>query len=124
MISGKALFERSDDRDRTGNGSLKLDIASIIFRKCQDLLSVLREHILVCRDNLFSYLKRLHDISSRRLHAAHQFDDQLDFIIFQDFLPVVRQDLLRDSRALFFCVPHQDLLDLQISSRFLKHLIL
>ena len=85
---------------------------------------MLREHVLVGGNHLFSGFQGLHDIGSRRFHAAHELDHKLDLLIFQDLLPVVRHDLLRDPRAVLLCVPYQDLLNFQAGTGLLEHLIL
>ena len=85
---------------------------------------MLRQYVLICGNYLFSGFQSLHDIGSRRFHAAHEFDHQLDLLIFQNLLPVIRHDLLRNSRTVLLYVPHKNFLDFQAGTCLLEHLIL
>ena len=122
MISGKALFERSDDRDRAGNRCFKQQIASAFLRLIHQFFSIGCDQVFICRHDLFSCLHRFHDIRSCRLHAAHYFDHDLNLVIVYDLLPAVCQHRgIFDFPGCFFQISHQDFLDLDLGTDLMLH---
>ena len=84
------------------------------LRQVQKLSAVFRHQVLVGGHHMFARFQRLPDIGTGRFYASHQFDHNIDLRIVHNTLPVVGQNLLRNSFSLFRQIFYQYLFDVQI----------
>ncbi len=77
-VAGQGLSQRSDDRDRTGDGRLEVDVAGDLGGGLEQRRTVLGEQSLVSGHHRCAGLQRCDDERPRGLDPADHFDDDVD----------------------------------------------
>ena len=125
MVGLEAVLQRADDRNSSGNSSLKQEIFLCSLGGFQNLFSVDCDQILVCSHHVLSGFQCCKNISTCRLNSSDQLDHNIYGRISFYICPVCCKNrcifhLLR----CFLKVTHQDLRDLYLTSKLGCHFLL
>ena len=80
------------------------------------------QQILVGSNYILASFQSFQDISSCRFNASHQLDHNTDLWVIQDFLPVIGQNLIRDSFSFFIQIFYQNFGDRKLCLYLAWHL--
>ena len=125
MVGLEAVLQRADDRNSSGNSSLKQEIFLCSLGSFQNLFSVNCNQIFVCSYYILSGFQCCKNVSTGRLNSTDQLDHNINRRISFDICPVCCKNrwifhLLR----CFLKVTHQDLRDLYLTSKLGCHFLL
>ena len=125
MVGLEAILKRADNRNSSGNSSLKQEIFLCSLGGFQNLFSVDCDQILVCSHHVLSGFQCCKNVSTGRLNSTDQLDHNINRRISFDICPVCCKNrwIFYFFRC-FFEVTHQDLCDLYLTSKLGCHFLL
>ena len=89
FVRRKTFLQRFNDRNSTANTCLIEEINGIFICSGIELAQMLRDDILIRRNNMLSCGHRTQHIVPRRRKAAHNLDDNRNLLIVENFIKII-----------------------------------
>ena len=125
MVGLEAILKRADNRNSSGNSSLKQEIFLCSLGSFQNLFSVNCDQVFICSYYILSGFQCCKNVSTGRLNSTDQLDHNINGRISLNICPVCcknRRIVYLPGR--FLKVTHQDLCDLYLASKLGCHFLL
>ncbi len=120
-LTGERLAQRPHERDTTRDRRLEQEVDPRGLGRVEQLLTEVREQLLVRGDDRLARLQRGEDEPARRLDPTDHLDHDVDAGIAHDRVGVVREEAGREVEiALLGDVVHRDLADLELDPGTLR----
>ena len=90
-VAVERRIHRTDDRDTAGDTGFKLKVHVVLLRQLQQRNAVVGDEVFIGADDALTAQETLFNAFFSKISAAHDFDDDVDFIIVDDVVEIRRE---------------------------------